>query len=317
MSPARKKIVVVGSSNTDMIVRTSRIPGPGETLLGGRFFMAAGGKGANQAVAAARAGGNVTFIARVGNDLFGRRAVQGFRRDGLSVKFVTRDPSAASGVALIIVDSRGENCITVAPGANAKLSTADIRRAGRIIAAADVLLLQLEVPIETVSLAAAIAAKHGVPVILNPAPARALPDKLLKNVTFLTPNKTEAEIFVGRKIKSDSDIAKAAGRLRQKAQAVVITLGARGSYVASADGVKFIPAFKVKAVDTTAAGDVFSGALAVALAEGNPPAKAARFASAAAALSITRLGAQPSAPFRAEVEKLLAKQSRSACKEKP
>lgn len=310
MSPARKKIVVVGSSNTDMIVRTPRIPGPGETLLGGRFLMAAGGKGANQAVAAARAGGNVTFIARVGNDLFGRRAVQGFRRDGLDVKFVARDPSAASGVALIIVDSLGENCITVAPGANARLSTADIRRAERIIAAADVLLLQLEVPLETVLLAAAVARKHGLPVILNPAPARALPEKLLKNVTYLTPNKTEAEIIAGLRIRTESDTAKAAARLRQNAQAVVVTLGAKGCYVASAAGNEFVPAFKVKAVDTTAAGDVFCGALAVALAEGAPLVRAARFAAAAAALSVTRLGAQPSAPTRAEVERFLARKSR-------
>lgn len=301
----KPKIVVVGSSNTDMIVRAARIPKPGETVLGGKFLMAAGGKGANQAVAAARAGGDVTFITRVGNDLFGRRVVQGFRRDDINVEFIKSDPSAASGVALIIVDSLGENCIAVASGANARLSPADVRAAAKAIASADILLIQLEVPLETVTLAAAIAAINGVRTILNPAPARVLPQALLKNVTFLTPNKSEAALLARSAGGRRADFRETADRLGRKVPSVIITLGARGSYIHSSRDKGLVPAFKVKAVDTTAAGDVFNGCLAVALAEGNSLPVAVRFASAGAALSVTRLGAQPSAPSRPEIERFL------------
>jgi ribokinase len=310
LEPMRKgKIVVVGSSNTDMIVRTARIPGPGETVLGGRFLMAGGGKGANQAVAAARAGGDVTFIARIGNDMFGRRAVQGFRKDGIHVEFVKKDMSAASGVALIVVDVRGENCITVASGANARLSPADVRAAAKSIASADILLMQLEIPMETVTLAAAIAAKHGVPVILNPAPARSLPRALLKNITYLTPNEPEAALLARVSCGRRADLQKTAGLLAKKVGSVISTMGAKGSFIATAHSGEFVPAFCVKAVDTTAAGDVFNGCLAVALAEGNDPRKAVRFASAAAAISVTRWGAQPSAPYRPEIERFLRRRT--------
>lgn len=305
----KKKIVVVGSTNTDMIVRTQRIPGPGETVLGGKFLMAAGGKGANQAVAAARAGGDVTFIARIGNDLFGQRAVQGFRRDDINVEFIKRDPSAASGVALIIVDARGENCIAVASGANANLSTADVRAAAKAIASADILLMQLEVPLATVTLAAAIAAKNGVRTILNPAPARALPRALLKNVTFLTPNESEAALLARGAGGRRGDHRETARLLARKVSSVILTLGSKGSFIASAQAGEFVPAFKVKAVDTTAAGDVFNGCLAVALAERNSLPEAVRFASAAAAISATRLGAQPSAPSRPEIERFLRRRT--------
>jgi ribokinase len=308
-SPISKiKIAVVGSSNTDMIIKTSRIPRPGETILGGDFHMAAGGKGANQAVAAARAGGDVGFIARVGNDIFGKKAVEGFIHDGIDVKHVYKERRAASGIALIIVGADGENSIAVASGANANLTPEDVRRAGRTISSADILLMQLETPLETVREAAEIAAAYKVPVILNPAPARPLDDHLLRRISILTPNETEAEILTGIKIKKESDMAKAAQRLLKKGvQAVFITLGSKGVFVASLTEKirRIIPAFKVKAIDSTAAGDVFNGALAVALAEGRPLLHAARFANSAAALSVTKMGAQPSAPYRRDIEKLL------------
>ena len=304
---APPKIVVVGSSNTDMIVRAANIPRPGETVIGGEFRMAGGGKGANQAVAAARAGGGVTFIARVGDDVFGRQAVEGFRRDGIETRFVFKDKGAASGVALIVVDNRGENSIAVASGANAKLTPADIEKAKGVIAAADILLLQLETPLETVSRAAKLACAHGVSVILNPAPARPLDDRLLRSITILTPNEIEAEILTGIKIKSRTDMAEAARKLMGRGvKAVLITLGARGVFVADEKNRTIVPAGKVKAVDTTAAGDVFNGALAVALAEGRALLDAARFANAAAALSVTKWGAQPSAPERKDIERFIA-----------
>ncbi|MCX6574907.1 MAG: ribokinase [Candidatus Aminicenantes bacterium] len=309
MSPiSKRKIAVVGSSNTDMIIKTANIPRPGETILGGEFHMAAGGKGANQAVAAARAGGDVAFIARIGNDIFGKKAVEGFIRDGIDVKHVYKDRRAASGIALIIVGADGENSIAVASGANLHLSTEDIRRAELAISSAKILLMQLETPLETVRKAAEIAAAQGVPVILNPAPARALDDHLLSRISILTPNETETEMLTGIKIRKESDMARASQKLLNKGvRAVFITLGSKGAFVASETEKirRIIPAFKVKAVDTTAAGDVFNGALAVALAEGRSLLDAARFANAAAALSVTKLGAQPSAPYHKDIEKLL------------
>jgi ribokinase len=309
MSPiSKRKIAVVGSSNTDMIIKTAKIPRPGETILGGEFHMAAGGKGANQAVAAARAGGDVAFIARVGSDIFGKKAVEGFIRDGIDVKHVYKDRRAASGIAIIIVGADGENSIAVASGANSNLSREDIRRAERAISSAKILLMQLETPLATVRKAAEIAATNRVPVILNPAPARALDDHLLRRISILTPNETETEMLTSVKIKKESDMAKAAQRLLNRGvRAVFITLGSKGVFVASeTENIRrIIPAFKVKAVDTTAAGDVFNGALAVALAEDRSLLDAARFANAAAALSVTKLGAQPSAPYRRDIEKLL------------
>jgi ribokinase len=299
-------IVVIGSSNTDMIIQLDRIPRPGETILGGEFSTAAGGKGANQAVGAARAGGKVTFVARVGRDMFGDQAVAGFERDVIVTDFVFRDPVAPSGVALIFVAKDGENSIAVAGGANSKLSPADVRKAKRAIAGASAVVMQLETPLETVQAAAELAAKAGVRVILNPAPARSLPDALLKLVSILTPNETEAELLTGIKVTNDATAAQAADKLLDKGvQAVILTLGARGAFVATKESKQLVPGFKVKAVDTTAAGDVFNGALAVALSEGRSLLEAARFASAAAAISVTRLGAQPSAPKRQEIEKLL------------
>jgi ribokinase len=305
-SVTKKKIVVIGSSNTDMVIRTPRIPRPGETVLGGEFFMAPGGKGANQAVAAARAGGDVHFIARVGDDVFGRESVDGFMNDGIHVERIVRDRNAPSGVALIIVGPDGENCIAVASGANARLGVADVRQAKPLITSADIVLMQLESPLETVREAAEIASSAGVPVVLNPAPARALSDDVLKRVSYLTPNETEAEILTGITLIKKSDLAKAADVLLAKGmKAVLITLGAKGVYVATREKKEVMPAFKVIPVDTTAAGDAFNGALAVALAEGKPLFEAARFANAAAALATTKMGAQPSLAVRTEIEKLL------------
>jgi ribokinase len=288
-----------------MIIKLDRIPRPGETRLGGEFLTAAGGKGANQAVAAAKAGGDVTLIARVGQDMFGERAVAGLVKQGVNVDYVQYD-KCPSGVALIFVGADGENCIAVGSGANAKLSPADVRRAKTALAQADVVVMQLESPLETVQAAADLAAARGRLVILNPAPAQPLPDKLLKKVSILTPNETEAELLTGVKVKNNASCVRAADVLRRKGVGtVIITLGAEGAFVASPTLNERVPGFKMKAVDTTAAGDTFSGALAVALAEGKPLADAVRFANAAAAISVTRIGAQPSAPTRREVQKLV------------
>jgi ribokinase len=300
------RLVVVGSSNTDMIIKLDRIPRPGETILGGEFTTAAGGKGANQAVAAARAGGRVTFVARVGRDMFGDQAIAGFRKDRINVQHVLRDPAAPSGVALIFVAKDGENSIAVAGGSNGRLTPADVKKAEAAITSADALVMQLETPVETVTAAAQLAAKAGVTVILNPAPARELPDSLLKHVSILTPNEHEAELLTGVKVTDVSTAEQAASKLRDRGvRTVILTLGSRGALVATPDGAQAVSGFKVKAVDTTAAGDVFNGALAVALAEGREMIDAARFANAAAAISVTRMGAQPSAPARHEIERLL------------
>lgn len=302
-------IVVVGSSNTDMIIKMDRIPRPGETILGGEFLTAAGGKGANQAVSAARAGGRVTFIARVGNDMLGEQAIAGFAREGINVDHVVRDAASPTGVALIFVGKNGENSIAVASGANGNLSPTDVRNAQGAFAGASVLLMQLETPVETLQAAAELAVRAGARVILNPAPARPLPDRLLQHVSILTPNETEAELLTGIKVDSTATAEEAANKLIGRGvETVILTLGARGAFVATADTRKLVSGFKVEAVDTTAAGDTFNGALAVALAEGQPLDRAVLFANAAGAISVTRIGAQPSTPKREEIEKFLAVQ---------
>ena len=301
-----RSIVVVGSSNTDMIIRVPRIPRAGETLLGGEFLTAAGGKGANQAVGAARAGGKVAFIARVGRDAFGDQAIAGLLRDGIDVSRVFRDKLTPSGVALIFVAQDGENSIAVAGGANTKLSPSDVKKAAGVIRSAGLLVAQLETPLATVTAAVELAVKAGVPVILNPAPARPLPNSLLARISILTPNETEAELLTGIKVTDAAAAAKACSKLRSRGVGIVIlTLGERGAFLADANGQRLVPGFKVKTVDSTAAGDIFNGALSVALAEGKAVFDAVRFANAAAALSVTRLGAQPSAPSRADIEKFI------------
>ncbi len=295
-------ILVVGSSNTDMVAKTTWLPKPGETVLGGEFFMAAGGKGANQAVAAARLGAEVIFIAKVGKDVFGHQAVEGFTREGIDTGYIIVDAVHPSGVALIAVDAEGENCIVVASGANAAMSPADLAGAEEKIKKAAFVLMQLEIPLETVAFVAGMARTHGVPVILNPAPARKLPEDLLRGLTVLVPNQKEAEMLTGVTIVDKASAEKAAAALAASGVGtVIITLGADGALVLDRGEFVWLAAPAVKAVDTTAAGDVFCGALATALAEGRTMKDAVEFACVAAALSVTKMGAQPSAPGRGEV----------------
>ncbi len=295
----KPKIIVVGSSNTDMIIQVPRLPKPGETILGGKFSTAAGGKGANQAVAAARAGGSVNFIARVGKDMFGEKAIEAFQKDGINIENIKKDPTEPSGVAEIFVDQNGENSIAVASGANLNISPADITEVEKIIASQDILVMQLEIPVETVKAAAEIARKNGVKVILNPAPAQKLSDDLLKNISIITPNEIESEMLTGIKVVDEVSARKAAAVLLSKGvETVVITLGPQGAFYTSNGKSELIPGFKVEAIDATAAGDVFNGALAVALGEKFSINKAIVFANAAAALAVKKLGAQPSAPDR-------------------
>jgi ribokinase len=305
----RPKIVVVGSSNTDMVVKAARIPAPGETVLGGAFVMAPGGKGANQAVAAARLGAEVSLVARLGTDSLGDEAVAGYVRDGILTDLVIRDPDRPTGVALIIVDAHGENSITVALGANEALSPDDIERAADRIRAADVVVMQLEVPLVAVERAAAIARSAGVPVILDPAPApdAGLPAALLRDVTCLKPNESEAERLTGIHVGDPASAERAARALQQLGpQTVIVTLGRQGAVVVDGTSVHHVPAYRVTAVDATAAGDAFTGALATALAAGAAIEEAVRRAAAAGALAATRIGAQPSLSTRAEWEAFIA-----------
>ena len=296
-------ILVVGSTNTDMVVKAPRIPVPGETILGGKFLMNPGGKGANQAVAAARLGGQVAFVAKVGDDLFGQETYRLLEREGIDATGLTTDKKEASGVALIMVDAKGENCISVPSGANAKLAKADFDRAVKKLGKPSILLAQLETPIPTIAAVAAYAQKNGIPFILNPAPAAKLPAAVYKGVTLITPNETEAELLTGVTVTDEASAEKAAKALRRKGvKQVIITMGSAGSYVFDGKAGVIVPAKKVKAVDTTAAGDVYNGALAVALSEGAALADAVVFATNAAAISVTRMGAQASAPYRKEVK---------------
>lgn len=297
-----KKIVVIGSCNTDMVINLERLPLPGETLIGGKFFMNPGGKGANQAVAAARLGGEVDFVAKVGNDPFGKRAIEQYKAEGIDVKHVFTDEEEPSGVALIMVDAHGENCIAVASGANARLLPADINRAKEIIDEADIILMQLETPMETVEHVAHMGKKAGKKVILNPAPAHALSDELLKCLYMLIANETEAEFISGTQITDMDSVARAADIIADKGvENVVITLGSKGAFIKEKGNYHQVPARKVKAVDATAAGDTFCGAVCVALSEGRNITEAVDFANRCAAITVTRMGAQSSVPHRREV----------------
>lgn len=296
------KILVIGSSNTDMVVKTSRFPQPGETIIGGEFFLFPGGKGANQAVAAARMGGEVALIAKVGQDVFGQQAIEGFAHEGINVAYVLSDPKLASGVALITVDASGENEIVVAPGANAALLPTDLDRDDMAFENADLVLMQLETPLETVLHAAQKAQASYKKFVLNPAPAQSLPDELYSLLYLITPNETEASLLTGIPLDDDDALPLVAEVLLQKGvKNVIITLGAKGAYFHNAQQKFLIPAPKVQAVDTTAAGDVFNGALVVALAEGLDWREAIDLACRAGAIAVTRMGAQASAPFREEV----------------
>jgi ribokinase len=286
-----------------MVVKAPHLPAPGETILGGTFFMNAGGKGANQAVAAARLGADVVFIAKIGDDIFGKQSVKLFEQEGINTDYIVLDPVNPSGVALITVDDNAENCIVVASGANAALNPDHLHRAGQTIINAPLILMQLEIPIETIEYVANIAAENKVKVILNPAPACKLSDALLSKVTIITPNKTEAEMLTGIKITDKESTELAAKVLADKGiETVIITLGDKGALVYADNKYQWLPAPVVKAVDTTAAGDIFNGALAVAISEGKNIKDAATFACSAAALSVTKMGAQSSAPYRHEIE---------------
>lgn len=296
-------VVVIGSTNTDMVIKASHLPQPGETILGGTFFMSAGGKGANQAVAAARLGASVVFIAKTGFDIFGKQSVELFEKEGIDTSSVMRDRIEPSGVALITVDDHGENCIVVAPGANAALSPQDIDEAKEKFENAALILMQLEIPTDTVEHVATIAAMKGTKLILNPAPAAKLSNELLSKVSIITPNQKEAEMLTGIRVIDDVSAKQAALVLQQKGiETVIITMGSAGAFLLDGNKSSMVPGHKVKVVDTTAAGDVFSGALAVALCEGKTMEDAVAFACKAAAVSVTRLGAQASAPHRSELE---------------
>ncbi len=294
-------IVVVGSSNTDMVIKCEHLPAPGETILGGNFFMNAGGKGANQAVAAARLNGDVTFIAKVGNDVFGKQAIDLFKNENINVDYVFTDGKNPSGVALINVDAKGENCIAVAQGANGNLLVNDLINLSSVLEKADIILVQLEIPIETIEYVAAIAKQNNKTFIVNPAPACKLSDELLSKISIITPNEKEAEMLTGILINNIDSAKLAAKFLASKGiPIVIITLGAEGALLYQNDEFNVIPSHKVNAIDTTAAGDVFNGALAVSISEKNNLIDAVKFANYAAAVSVTRLGAQGSAPYRYE-----------------
>ena len=308
-----KKIVVVGSCNTDMVIKADRLPVPGETILGGTFFMNPGGKGANQAVAAARMGGNVTLISKTGNDVFGKQSVSLYNSENIKTDFIFSDAKRPSGVALITVDSHGENCIVVASGANASLCPADIDKAGAEIESSDLILMQLEIPIDTVEYVAEIANKKGIKVILNPAPARALSNNLLKHLFIIIPNKSEAEILSGIKVFDIESAKQAANIISAKGvNIVVITLGAQGALIKEFDEYHFVEASKVDALDTTAAGDTFCGALCVGLSEGKSILDSVKLAARAAAITVTRMGAQASIPYRSELSSLDVEQFKTS-----
>lgn len=316
-------VCVIGSSNTDMVIKADKLPAPGETVIGGTFLMNPGGKGANQAVAAARLGTalpgatnaptSVLFVANVGNDVFGRQALQQVEREGIQGDYITTDADTPSGVALIGVDSQGENCIMVASGANARLSTQQVALALASIPdpTDTVVLLQLETPLSTVEYAIRQSHGRGMRVVLNPAPAQPIDPVLLACLYAITPNETEAELLTGIRVTDETSTRQAAHKLHEAGVPnVVITLGARGAYVSSlpqADGPVYgtmVAAPPVTAVDTTAAGDCFNGALVVALAEGLSLLDAVAFACKAASISVTRMGAQASLPHRHEVDSL-------------
>ena len=296
-----KTIYVVGSSNTDMVVKCGHIPAPGETVVGGMFFQIHGGKGANQAVAAARLGGRVVFLCRVGDDSNGRLSLDAYQQEGIDISHANIEPGGKSGVALIIVGASGENSIAVASGVNANMIPGDVDVLRTLLKPGDVVLLQLEIPLQTVQRAAEIGRESGAIVILDPAPVPSnnLPDSLLQQIDYFLPNEHEAVALAGEKLS----LVETAGILRQRGcGSVIITAGPAGCVWADSDELKVIPAFSVNAVDTTAAGDAFAGGLSVALAEEIPIGQAILFAQKAAAISVTRMGAQSSLPLRNEID---------------
>jgi ribokinase len=303
-------IVVVGSVNMDLVVRAGRMPAPGETVLGRGFVSSPGGKGANQAVAVARLGGRCRLLGRVGEDAFGRALVSHMKAEGIDCGDLLVSPDAPTGVAMIIVDSKGENAIVVAGGANRRLTPDDIFDHADLFKAASIVLLQLELPLPTVRAAIGVARRHGCKVILDPAPAPASMPEELMQVDVISPNVTEAEVLTGTKaVEERVDKRVASELVARGASAAVLKLGSRGSLVVMADGHFYrVPAYKVRVVDTTAAGDAFTAAFAVAIADGQSYHEAAKFANAAGALACTRLGAQTAMPTLGEVRLLMQDQ---------
>ncbi|MGN0190223.1 MAG: ribokinase [Candidatus Cryptobacteroides sp.] len=292
-----KKILVIGSSNTDMTIKADKLPLPGETILGGKFILGPGGKGANQAVAARRLGGNVEFVCKVGKDIFGKNSIEGYIREGIDMSH-TLYSDEASGIALILVDGNGENMISVAPGANGDLTVEDIESIADTIREADYLILQLEIPVESVLRAAQIAHEAGVYVILNPAPACNLPSELFHYISLIIPNQTETYLMTGIELKDEASFQQAVKALNgMGVKDVIITLGSKGSLVFTGRECRLVPAKKVKAVDATAAGDTFCGALCVSLSKGSDLAEAAEFATKASAITVQTVGAQNSIPY--------------------
>ncbi|MFC3750263.1 ribokinase [Paenibacillus sp. GCM10012306] len=299
-------IVVIGSLNMDMVVRTGRAPGPGETLFGQSFSLSPGGKGANQAAAAARLGGEVTMIGRVGQDGFGNEMREIMRQEQVNIEHISISKTEATGVASIVLEEDGENRIIVVPGANIELTAGDIEALEDVIRQAEIVVMQLEMDMAMSERAAAIAHAHGIPVILNPAPARPLSDELLSHVTYLTPNETEAGVLSGIAVDSVDTAAEAARQLLAKGvQNVIVTLGSKGALIVNETGTEHVPGYPVQAVDTVAAGDSFNGALALQLTRGAGLTEALSFANAVGALAVGKPGAIPSLPRLAEVEKFL------------
>lgn len=299
-------IVVIGSTNIDMICQTDHLPALGETVVGGTFVQAFGGKGANQAVAAARAGGQVTFITAVGDDAYAQQVTDSFARDGIDVRHVLRKPGTSTGVALIMLDRQGRNYLSIASGANQAITPADIDGASDTIRSAALVVMQNEIATSAAARAISIAQSAGVPVLFNYAPVMAAPIPVDGCMTYLVINENEAAQLSGLPVESPSQIAAAARKLKaQGSQVVIITLGAAGSFVRCDQGEWQVPPFKVDPVDTTAAGDTYCGALAVALLEKRPLKEAVVFATAASAISVTRMGAQPSIPRRPEIDAFL------------
>ena len=306
MSKSKPKVVVVGSFMMDLVVKAERRPRKGETLIGDEFGMFIGGKGTNQAIAAARLGAQVHMVGRLGTDLFGDMFISALDKDGINTQFIARDPEVGTGVGTPVIDAQGDNSIIIIPRANMRLSIEDVNKAEEAISEADVLLLQLEVPIPSSQRAAEIARVGGATVILNPAPARELPDDFLRYIDIITPNETETEMLTGVEVTDQSGAERAAKNLLDKGMsAVVLTLGERGALLLTQETTKAIPAYKVEVVDTTAAGDAFCGALATTIAKDEPLEQAVASANAAGAIAVTIMGAEPSMPAQQQLEQFL------------
>jgi ribokinase len=302
----KNKIVVIGSSNVDLLMKMDHLPEKGETVTDAEFFQVYGGKGANQAVAAARAGGNVAFINCVGEDAYTPQMVQNYKNDGIDTRFVFAEKGIASGHALIMIGGAGMNYLSVAPGANYKLTPAKIDEAMPVIDEAAMIVMQYEITGETIKYVIDIANRKGIPVLWNCAPARAFDGSYIPKIDILVLNEVEAGFLAGMQVENEAEAEIAAQKLvNSGVEKVIITLGSKGAFVMTKTEKVSVPAFQVEAVDTTAAGDTFCGAFAVALVEGKPMKAALQFASAAAAISVTRMGAQPSAPTRNEIEQFL------------